>query len=211
MKLLHIVAYSAFLVLGFFLGVCFAEYIGESRFDSEFANLVGAFLGAALTVLGTIWAAHYQGTQRERSFARFVADSASAIRDEANVLVALVNKADYGDLRTHAGKIRKQIVSLKETFALFERNAPFSDVGNYDARVALFRLENEIKNNLRIFEKEENWLNKPTKAVVENSRGDLENAATAIHNACLEVGRKLSSGDQPLTAAEIARRIELLE
>lgn len=207
---LNWVGFTTVGIAAFLLGLGAGEIIGISKLDSEVASLLGAALGASITVFGAMWIAKHQSTEKERSFSKFVSDSVTAIRDEAYILVSLLEKNQYQNAREYANEILSQIARLRETFNLFENNSPFSNVGNYEARRSIFRLELEIQKNMRIFEKEEKWLQNPTDAVIENSRADLRKTADEIFMACVHVNGDL--GFKPSLPAddELKRRFELI-
>lgn len=194
----------------FLLGLGGGEVIGRSKLDSEVASLLGAALGASITVFGAVWIAKHQSTERERSFSKFVSDSATAIRDEAYILTSLLEVDNYDNARDYANEILSQIGRLRETFELFESNALFSGVGNYEARRSVFRLELEIQKNMKIFEKEERCLQNTTDAVIENSRVDLSMAAEGIFMSCVHVNSDLGFKPPLPTDEELERRFTLI-
>jgi hypothetical protein len=198
-------------IAGYLAGVSSLPLFRHIALDGGVATLLGSALGAGLTVAGSVWVARYQISARERSFARFVADASMAIRDEAYVLISLLEISDWGDNAAYAEKIKKQVGYLNEAIELFRRNAPFSDIGNYDARLWLSRLEETIQNNLRILDKELKWLDRPTTAVIGNTRSDLGAAATAIFEACVHVGRELHHSRPLPSDEEVEQHLALLE
>ncbi|HEV2897293.1 MAG TPA: hypothetical protein VGX71_05510 [Pseudaminobacter sp.] len=202
--------YSTVGVVSFFLGICAAELTARSDLDEALASLFGAALGAAITVIGTVWVARHQSSQGQRSFLKLIADSTGAIRDEAYLLVCLAEQEVKPNLKDYGSQLAKQIERLRETFNLFERNMNIGSVDNYEARLWIFRLENTIQKNLRVFEKEANWLTTPTKNVIENSKGDLAEAASRIFEGCVGALRELGF-DPPLPDdKEVSKRLGFL-
>jgi len=201
----------ASLVAGYFAGLASAVFFTKVVFDAGLATLVGSALGAGITVAGSLWIARYQLAARERSFGRFTADAAAAIRDEAYILVVLLELDDWGDNKVYAEKIKRQVQFLNEATTLFERNSPFSDIGDYEVRLWITRLEEQILNGQRVLDKELKWLDHPTDAVLNNSRADLTQAAQSIFEACVAVNRELKHKRELPDEAELERRLALLE
>jgi hypothetical protein len=198
------------ILAGYLAGLSSAPWLNSSVLDGGVATLVGSALGASITVAGSLWIARYQTELRERSFARFVADAAAAIRDEAYVLTSLLCIDDWEDNVAYAEKIKKQVQYVAEAIDLFQKNSPFSDIGNYEARLWLSRLEEAIQSNQRILDKELIWLDRPTRKVLENARGDLAVAAEAMFTGCVHVCRELRHNRELLSDEALERRLNLL-
>jgi hypothetical protein len=201
----------ASLLSGYLVGLASAVFFANVVFDAGLATLLGSALGAGITVAGSLWIARYQLAARERSFGRFTADAAAAIRNEAYILIALLEIEDWGDNGVYAAKIKRQVQFLNEATALFERNSPFSDIGDYEARLWITRLEGQVMNGQRVLDKELKWLDRPTDAVLENSRADLTQAAQSIFEACVAVNRELKHKRELPDKVEVQRRLALLE
>jgi hypothetical protein len=96
----------------------------------------------------------------DTSLKRENAPSAASLRirqpqslEQAYVLLALLGLEDWEDNAIYARKIMRQIEYLKEAIQLFERNAPFSEIGDYEARLWISRLQEDISNGHRILER----------------------------------------------------------
>jgi hypothetical protein len=199
------------LLTGYLVGLASAVFFANVVFDAGLATLLGSALGAGITVAGSLWIARYQIAARERSFGRFTADAAAAIRDEAYILIALLEIEDWGDNSSYATRIKKQVRYLNEATVLFERNSPFSDIGDYEARLWITRLEEQVLNGQRVLDKELKWLDRPTDPVLENSRAELTHAAQSIFEACVAVNRELKHKRDLPDEVEVQRRLALLE
>lgn len=200
----------AALLLGLLVGIITSQTLLGTTIDGGLATLVGSALGAGVTVAGSLWVAKFQISASEKSFARFVAEATAAIRDETYVLTSLIEQDIGTDLGLYANKLKQQVSAIKEAIEIFRANAPFAGIGNYEARLWITRMENEINTNLRILDKELNWLDHPTLAVIENSQGDLGYAAERIFQACVGVHRELEYSKDLPDDDELRTRISVL-
>lgn len=207
MSTLNWIGFATVGLIAFFVGMLTAQQIGFADLDAEISGLLGGALGAAITVFGAMWLAQYQANRETRAFSELIADSITAIRDEAYLLVCLGEADIDGDHESIGEKCRQQVASIREAFTMFESNMKLGAIATYETRLWIFRLERTIQENLRVFEKEENWLNGTlTKAVVGNAQADLGAAAQLIFEGCVGVHRELKH-KAPLPANdEIERR-----
>jgi len=200
----------AALLVGLFAGLIVSKTAFRANIDGGLATLIGSALGAGVTVAGSLWVAKFQISTREKSFARFVAEATTAIRDETYVLIALTEQEMGDDLELYANKLKRQVTAIKEAIGIFQANAPFTGIGNYEARLWITRMENVINTNLRILDKELSWLDHSTKAVIDNAKGDLTFAAERIFEACVGVNRELDYYKPLPDDDEVARRTAVL-
>src|SRR5262249_27025278 len=144
------------------------------------------------------------------AFDKFAADTVFAIRDEAYVLVAMTERDVHPHIRTHADMLVGQARLLKEAIALFEKNVVGSKFGTYEVQLWVFRLETEIRDNLRYLEKELGWLTGKTvtETVMQNALGDLRYASDKICLACVGATRELGFEKSVPTDEAIELRVK---
>ncbi|CAN7282812.1 hypothetical protein LJR231_001356 [Phyllobacterium sp. LjRoot231] len=131
MNILKALNWAGFLIIGltaFLFGVASFGMLGRDNFNKEIASLMGAALGATITVSGTVWVARYQSNQRATAFTQLIAESIGAIRDEAHLLVSLTSREEIGEPKSYAHQLMLQIDRLEEGFELFARNMDISDI-----------------------------------------------------------------------------------
>lgn len=192
------------------IGFLLSEWIGANTLDSGIASLIGAALGAAITVAGTLWITAQQTNSASKAFLNLLADAVAAVRDEAYFLEKLCAN-QVQELDQYAKTLVEQVELLKDTLELMERNTQASQIASYDARAKIFKLEKQVKRNLSVFEKELRWLSSPTQRVIANSREDLSEASSNIRSACDEVLKQLGElRDLPSTKETASRMSRVL-
>lgn len=191
-KAFNWIAIATVSAIAFYLGIGFAKFISDADVDADVAGLIGAALGAAITVLGAIWVAQYQRNRNVRAFNRLIGDSVTAIRDEAYTLVAIGEMSITNRVEEVSELFKNQICLINEAFDIFEKNLETGTITDYETRLWVFRLERTILENLRTFEKEKGWLHEGlSQNIVENARSDLSHAASQIFHACVGALREL--------------------
>lgn len=154
-----------------------------------------------------MWLAQHQANRETRAFSELIADSITAIRDEAYLLVCLSEADVDSDHASIGKKCGEQVAKIREAFTMFESNMTLGAIATYETRLRMFGNERTIQENLRVFEKEENWLNGSlTKAVVENAQADLGAAARLIFEGCVGAHHQLNHKSSLPTDDEFGRR-----
>lgn len=190
------VAGSGALLFGILIGLAIAPIMTNQNLDAGWSSLVGGALGAGITVLGTMYVAKSNSASAARLRRLLLGEAITAIRDEAYVLVALTDETEIDDVADHGAQLMGQLGLLKEALSVYELVKEDGTVTDYKMRLSLFRLDDQVRKNMAILEKEERWLGRPSRAVIENSRADLSFASTMIFQACV-----LALGELSITYA----------
>lgn len=192
-------------LLAYFFGLVTLPLFNVITLDDGVATLIGSALGAAVTVFGSLWVVQHQVGSRSRAFTRLVAETAAGMRDEAYSLVSLLSEEDWENNRIYAYQIQEQIERVVESFELFKQLSPFSDIDDYNARLLINRLQMKITKNLSIIEKEKDWLDKPTRPVLLNSRDNLIPPAIELQDCSTDVMTSLNH-HKPLPSEATLRK-----
>lgn len=210
-RFIEVSGYIAVFLAGVFLGIVSIDLYRTTPLDGGIATLVGSFLGAAITVFGSLWAARYQASAQERASTKFVGDAVRAVRDQVYILTKLVAIEAWDDNEQHGKKLSDQVLRVKEVVTLFERNAPFSAISNWEARLHLSRLEEMIKTDLAFLDKELGWLEKhKTKGVLDSARNGLSNVSDRMFAECVEACKELGVERPVPSEKEVEKSLGLL-
>lgn len=206
-RLAKLAGVTAVGLLGVFVGFIAAILLRNFPFDSGLATLIGAALGASITVAGSLWITSYQIGARERSVTRMAAQAAGEIRDQAYVLTSLLELEDTGDLADYAEEAIRQVNILTEVVDLLQKGVTHFEITDYDTRRSMAQFEATVKMNVHVLEKELKWLERPTAPVVENARSALMETAEQIYMSCCSVCRELGLDRELPSDDEVSRRI----
>lgn len=178
---INLIVVSFFAIGGFFVGVTFALYISTQSFDGGIATLLGSACGAALTVVGSLWVAQHQSQAEAKSFLRLVVQTLQSAKREAKKLIDVANRRRLPqNLSSYAYDMGEQLDLLSEALDMLQALSPYSQINDYEIRIALYRLDDCVREKLRVINKERKWLENPTKAVIRNSQDDLFGVAYDI-------------------------------
>lgn len=171
------------LFLGAFLGFTAATALSERALDGGVATLVGSALGAAFTVAGSLWVARYQATLPDKKYAALMAGAIESIRRSCSDLDAVLAK-EVGTgaeaLQAYATDIEGRATALFDVIETWRNLGPISEVASFDARRALYRIDAALNEQVPTIRKELAWVQRPTLAVLTNTRGDLAECTTRI-------------------------------
>jgi hypothetical protein len=127
----------------FLLGILFADVALGFQLRDSIASLLGAALGAAITVAGSFWLVGAAESYNSDRFKRLVRDNIRFMREQAQTTKGSLEEADANDFA-----------------ALFEQLAPFAEITDYSARIALQKLQQTLFTEKRYIEKEIDWLSR---------------------------------------------------
>lgn len=191
---LHWSSLSCVGLLGFLVGLGVAPEIARASMDSGTATLVGAALGAGITVAGSIWGVRYSNRLQAAAFQNLVGQSVLAIRDECYRLLHIAELEQWKDNDDFANALEQQLERLKTAIDIFGQMAPFNEVHNYDARLSIFHLEKLINDHLSAIQRELAWVSDHhTTAVLNNARRNVAVPALELAEACVSAARDLGT------------------
>ena len=147
----------------FLLGIMFADVALGLELRDSMASLLGAALGAAITVAGSFWLVGASDSHNSDRFKQLVRDNIRFMRGQTQTTRLSLQQADALNFERVprdqlAAEIRAAHEKLLESAELFVQLAPFSAIMDYDARITLQRLQQTLIGEREFIEKEIRWL-----------------------------------------------------
>jgi hypothetical protein len=142
----------------FLLGILFADVALGFQLRDSIASLLGAALGAAITVAGSFWLVGAAESYNSDRFKRLVRDNIRFMREQAQTTKGSLEEADANDFEgiapeELAAEIKAGHEKLLDSAALFEQLAPFAEITDYSARIALQKLQQTLFTEKRYIKK----------------------------------------------------------
>jgi len=115
----------------YFFGILSARYLLGYPVQDGMATLVGAALGAAITVGGSYWLIGAGESYKSDRFKRLVTDNVRFIADQARTTKAFLERAEENEFQEHsleeyALQTREQLLALLSSADLLGQSSPFA-------------------------------------------------------------------------------------
>ena len=111
-------------------------------------TVIGAGLGASISVWGALAAVSHQAKLRERDFKRLAIEAARSIREDAEYAEAMIQsyirQKEGREKRIYKHIVRQQLERLLETSAVFTEHVATAITGEFHLRRAILQLQVEI-------------------------------------------------------------------
>jgi|GEM_PF-5613306 len=171
--------------VGFFAGLVLAYSLGTSKVDDVVETVIGAALGAGITVFGTLWVTQFLSNRTTEQYEHLVVEAIKGIQGDTSRLVTVLDKQAIPDdaAAEYAAKVRTQTGLLMDGMELFEGLAPFKEIVDYKFRLGLFQLHEELRKCRPSLMKELHGLDDPTISVLRNAQRDLFIVSERIYRA----------------------------
>ena len=188
---------------GLEMGWAWMVFFHGFAIDSGIAGVTTALMALA----GSAWMVQYKARADEQPFERYVADAAAAMRDEAFVLLKLAEMQPRPEPAAEARTLSEQVEHLRRCLKVFQKGSPYAQIRNYGARMRIEQLEEEVREQVGLLDREIAILGSyPTKAVVQVAKQKCRRATEGILVSTQQVCDVLGYEAQLPTEAEVLTR-----
>jgi hypothetical protein len=139
------------------------------KLDESISSLLGAALGAMITVAGSLWLVGSEATYNSDLFRQLVWDNIVFMNRQAATTRDVLWAAHDQDFEgvahdDFAAEVTTALHRLLDSAVLFERLTPFAEIKDYEARISLQKLEQVLFDERKSIEQELRWLGGTTRS-----------------------------------------------
>ena len=170
----------------FVVGIIFAYFVLGFRFHSGLLSLIGAFLGAAVTIGVLAAMVRADESHNADETKQLVIENVEFLKRQANDAQNFLDNTREDDFKNFPFKLTveatiAELGSLLDAVALFDQLSPFKGIARVESRLALQELAQVIAAVKSYLEREKSWLQKnQTEQVLESALTNAANDARDI-------------------------------
>lgn len=201
---LSLVVVSIF--VGLLAGIIVYDLAQPHRLDGGLGTVIGASIGAGVTVAGSFLVVQYQQRHQKYAYRQFVVKTVGEIARKAIIVSRTVNSEEWQDVIKFGHLIRWNVDALKTSMQFLAANIEFQRFENYEHVRAMWELLETIRNEMFKIDIVLNYLCTPNVSSVNSAKQDIACPAEVMSHEA-NAFMKLISGSERLVSDEEYERI----